>query len=52
LLKSTKVTDNAGKETPVKDLRPGTKLVLTRSVEDDNTAIQIQVLREQKKEER
>lgn len=44
LLKTTKVVDVGGKEMLVKDLKAGTMLMLTRSVEDDNTAIRIQAL--------
>jgi hypothetical protein len=42
LLKTTTVTGADGKEILVKDLKPGTRLLLTRSVEDDHTAVRIQ----------
>src|SRR5262245_33556322 len=44
LIKSTTVTGGDGKEMPVKDLKPGTKLVMIRSVEDDRTVVQIRAL--------
>jgi hypothetical protein len=44
LIKTTTVTGGDGKAIAVKDLKSGTKLVLTRSVEDDHTAIQIRAL--------
>lgn len=44
LLKTTTVTGGDGNAIPVADLKAGTKLVLTRSVEDGNTAVRIQVL--------
>jgi len=44
LLKTTTVTGGDGKAMSVKDLKAGTKLALTRSVEDGNTAISIRVL--------
>lgn len=44
LLKTTTVADSGGKDVSVKDLKSGTKLVLTRSVEDDNTVIAVRVL--------
>jgi hypothetical protein len=44
LLKTTTVTGADGKAMSVKDLKAGTKLALTRSVEDGNTAISVQVL--------
>jgi hypothetical protein len=49
LLKTTKVTGADGKVMLAKDLKPGTKLFLTRSVEDDHTAIRIQALPEVEK---
>jgi hypothetical protein len=52
LLKTTRVTDESGKETSVKALKAGTKLLLTRSVEDDRTVIRIQALPERNKQER
>ena len=44
LLKTTTVTGADGKAAAIKDLKPGTKLLLTRSVEDGNTAVRIQAL--------
>jgi hypothetical protein len=44
LLKTTTVTGGDGKAILVKDLKAGTKLLLTRSVEDGNTAISVRVL--------
>ena len=44
LLKDTKVLDAAGKPIRIQDLQRGMKLRFTRSVEDDNTAIRIQVM--------
>lgn len=44
LLKETKVTGSDGKAIRVQDLKLGTRLSITRSVEDDNTAIRIQVM--------
>jgi hypothetical protein len=44
LLRTTKVTDADGKDMPVASLKPGAKLTITRSVEDDNTAIRVQQL--------
>jgi hypothetical protein len=44
LLKTTTVTDGDGKAMTIKDLKAGTKLALTRSVEDGNTAISVRVL--------
>ena len=44
LIKTTTVTGADGKPMEVKDLKRGTKLVLTRSVEDDRTAVQIRAL--------
>lgn len=44
LIKTTTVTDGEGKAVAVKDLKSGMKLALTRSVEDDNTAVAIRVL--------
>jgi hypothetical protein len=44
LLKTTTVTGGDGKEISVKDLKAGTKLMLTRSVEDDRTVVQIRAL--------
>lgn len=44
LIKTTTVTDGEGKAVAVKDLKSGMKLALTRSVEDDNTAVAIRIL--------
>lgn len=44
LLKTTTVTGADGKAIPVADLKAGMKVVLTRSVEDDNTAVAVRVL--------
>lgn len=44
LLKTTTVTEGDRKTLLVRDLKPGTKLLMTRSVEDDNTVVRIQVL--------
>jgi len=44
LVKTTKVAGADGKAMLAKDLKPGTRLILTRSVEDDHTAIHIQAL--------
>jgi hypothetical protein len=41
LVRETKITLDGGKEGTVKDLKPGTMLVLTLSVEDRNTVIGI-----------
>jgi hypothetical protein len=46
LLKETKVLDADGKPIRIQDLKRGTRLLLTRSVEDDNTAVRVQVMRE------
>lgn len=48
LLKTTKVVDDAGKELQIKDLRAGTPLVMTRSIEDDRTAVRVQIEAEKK----
>jgi hypothetical protein len=52
LLKTTKVIGGDAKAMLVKDLKPGAKLLLTRSVEDDHTAIRIQALPEADKKQR
>src|SRR5262245_17231200 len=44
LLKSTTLISDDGKAILVKDLKIGTKLLLTRSVEDDRTVIHIRTL--------
>jgi hypothetical protein len=44
LLKTTTVTGPDGTAISVKDLKRGTRLLLTRSVEDANTAVRIQAL--------
>src|SRR5262249_33575415 len=41
LVRETKITLDGGKEGTVKDLKPGTRIVLTLSVEDRNTVIGI-----------
>jgi len=43
LLKTTKVVDASGKEIQIKDLKASTPLVMTRSVEDERTAVRVQV---------
>jgi hypothetical protein len=52
LLKDTKVTGADGKPVRVADLKPGTRVQLTKSVEDENTAIRVQVLPEPAKRDR
>jgi hypothetical protein len=42
LLKDTRVTNNDGTPIRVQDLKPGMKLLMTRSVEDENTVVRIQ----------
>jgi hypothetical protein len=42
LLKTTKVVDAAGKDLVVKDLKMGTPLVFTLSIEGDGTAVRVQ----------
>ena len=49
LLKTTKVTLAGGKAGKVQDLQPGADIVLTLSVEGDNTIISIQPVVEEKK---
>jgi hypothetical protein len=44
LLKDAKVLGEDGKPMRVQDLKSGTKLQITRSVEDGNTAVRVQVL--------
>jgi hypothetical protein len=44
LLKETKVLHAAGKPIRVQDPQRGMKVQFTRSVEDDNTVIRIQVM--------
>lgn len=46
LLKSTTIIGADGKAMLLKDLAAGTKLVMTRSVEDDNTVVHIKALPE------
>lgn len=45
LLKTTTLTGADGKAIAITDLKPGAKLALTRSVEDDHTVVRIQALR-------
>jgi hypothetical protein len=44
LVKTTTVTGPDGKPIAVQDLKPGMRVQLTRSVEDENTAIRVQVV--------
>jgi hypothetical protein len=46
LLKDTRVSSNDGAPIRVQDLKQGMKLLMTRSVEDENTVIRIQALPE------
>jgi hypothetical protein len=52
LLKDTKVLGADGKAIRVQDLKAGTKIQVTRSVEDENTAVRIQALPEPTKKDR
>jgi hypothetical protein len=45
LLKETKVFDADGKPIKLQDLKPGTRINMTRSVEDGNTAVRLDVVR-------
>ncbi len=49
LLKTTKVMSADGKPVKIEDLKPGTMLLITKSVEDDNTAVRIQAMPERDK---
>jgi RNA polymerase sigma factor (sigma-70 family) len=52
LLKTTKVIGDDGKPVRIEDLKPGTMILITLSVEDANTAVRIQTLPDRGKKER
>lgn len=50
-MKETEVTTDTGKAARIQDLKEGTLLLLTRSVQDPNTVIRIEVLPRAKEKE-